>query len=325
MQIIRGDDYQSWIYANSRDLIVVDPWFTKKQVFPKINWLLNRESTQEAYLIKNKLIEKVTHIIITAHFSDHLDIDSLKMFKNTIPIYTTHEASKVLKKEGFTNVNLVKNDDEYDVWEVAELTGFAREWIRRNCKKGNFPEPTRIVRRDSAYHYWNKDLILRWCKVRLKLLLLSADRYLQKELNPTYYEGYKYGYKRSFNTPKIQKVWERFNPLKSQPFSSMHWVGQLNYNNRLSHKKVMEEFKNPTDFDPVASKKITDQWGRWIKKYDPELQLYDLRHSWARRSIVQGVPSGLAAKCLGHSISVFEKTYLSSTTEKDMADYQANN
>ena len=115
MQVIRGDDYQSWIYANSRDLIVVDPWFTKKQVFPKINWLLNRESTQEAYLIKNKLIEKVTHIIITAHFSDHLDIDSLKMFKNPIPIYTTHEASKVLKKEGFTNVNLVKNDDEYDL------------------------------------------------------------------------------------------------------------------------------------------------------------------------------------------------------------------
>jgi len=85
------------------------------------------------------------------------------------------------------------------------------------------------------------------------------------------------------------------------------------------------EFKNPEDFDPVESKKITDQWGRWIKKYDPELQLYDLRHSWARRSIIQGVPSGLAAKCLGHSISVFEKTYLSTTTEKDMVDYQSNN
>ena len=85
------------------------------------------------------------------------------------------------------------------------------------------------------------------------------------------------------------------------------------------------EFKNPSDFDPVASKKITDQWGRWIKKYDPQLQLYDLRHSWARRSIIQGVPSGLASKCLGHSISVFEKTYLSTTTEKDMVDYQSNN
>jgi len=140
-----------------------------------------------------------------------------------------------------------KHDNEYDVWEIAELTGFTRQWIQRNWKKENFPQPTRIVRRDSAYHYWDKDLILKWCKVRLQLLLLAADGYLQRELNPTYYDGYPYGYKRGFDTPKIQRVWERFNPLKSQPFSSMHWTGQLNYNNRLSHKKVMEEFKNPTD------------------------------------------------------------------------------
>ena len=85
------------------------------------------------------------------------------------------------------------------------------------------------------------------------------------------------------------------------------------------------EFKNPSDFDPVASKKVTDQWGRWIKKYDPELQLYDLRHSWARRSIIEGVPSGLASKCLGHSITVFEKTYLSTTSEKDVVDYLNRN
>ena len=74
MQVIRGDDYQSWIYANSRDLIVVDPWFTKKQVFPKINWLLNRESTQEAYLIKNKLIEK--NIINDKVFTKNLKTSS---------------------------------------------------------------------------------------------------------------------------------------------------------------------------------------------------------------------------------------------------------
>ena len=80
------------------------------------------------------------------------------------------------------------------------------------------------------------------------------------------------------------------------------------------------EFKNPSDFDPVA-KKVTDQWGRWIKKYDPELQLYDLRHSWARRSIIEGVPSGLASKCLGHSITVFEKL-IYQPLEKDVVDYQ---
>ena len=57
MQIIRGDDYQSWVYSNDDDLIVVDPWLTRRQVFPKMNWLLNRESTEEAYLLKNNLID----------------------------------------------------------------------------------------------------------------------------------------------------------------------------------------------------------------------------------------------------------------------------
>ena len=115
MQIIRGDDYQSWVYSNKEDLVVVDPWLTKKQVFPKYHWLLSRESTRHAYLIKNNLVKKVTHIIITAHFSDHLDLDSLKLFKNTIPIYTTLEASKVLAKSGFTNVKVVNIDREYEL------------------------------------------------------------------------------------------------------------------------------------------------------------------------------------------------------------------
>ena len=104
MQVIRGDDYQSWVYSNEEDLVVVDPWLTKKQVFPKYHWLLSRESTQHAYLLKNNLVKKVTHIIITAHFSDHLDLDSLKLFKNSIPIYTTLEASKVLAKSGLRHI-----------------------------------------------------------------------------------------------------------------------------------------------------------------------------------------------------------------------------
>ena len=115
MQVIRGDDYQSWVYSNEEDLVVVDPWLTKKQVFPKYHWLLSRKSTRHAYLIKNNLVKKVTHIIITAHFSDHLDLDSLKLFKNSIPIYTTLEASKVLAKSGFTNVTVVNIDREYEL------------------------------------------------------------------------------------------------------------------------------------------------------------------------------------------------------------------
>ena len=115
MQIIRGDDYQSWVYAHHDDLIVVDPWLTNKQVFPGLNWLLHRSALQESYLVKNNLIKKVTHIIITAHFSDHLDLDSLNQFNKDIHIYTTHEASKVLIKNGFKNVTIVKINQSYEL------------------------------------------------------------------------------------------------------------------------------------------------------------------------------------------------------------------
>ena len=115
MQIIRGDDYQSWVYANHDDLVVVDPWLTNKQVFPGFNWLLHRSALQESYLVKNNLINKVTHIIITAHFSDHLDLESLNQFDKDIDIYTTHEASKVLIKNGFKKVTIVKINESYDL------------------------------------------------------------------------------------------------------------------------------------------------------------------------------------------------------------------
>ena len=115
MQIIRVDDYQSWVYAHHDDLIVVDPWLTNKQVFPGLNWLLHRSALQESYLVKNNLINKVTHIIITAHFSDHLDLDSLNQFDKDIHIYTTHEASKVLIKNGFKNVTIVKINQSYEL------------------------------------------------------------------------------------------------------------------------------------------------------------------------------------------------------------------
>ena len=115
MQIIRGDDYQSWVYANHDDLVAVDPWLTNKQVFPGFNWLLHRSALQESYLFKNNLINKVTHIIITAHFSDHLDLESLDQFDKDIHIYTTHEASKVLIKNGFKKVTIVKINESYDL------------------------------------------------------------------------------------------------------------------------------------------------------------------------------------------------------------------
>jgi len=113
MQIIRGDSYQSWVYANQADLIAVDPWLTRKQVFPVLSWLLFRDSQEPSFLEKHNQIHNVTHLIITAHFSDHLDLESLDKFNLDIPIYTTKEASKVLRKYGFQNVVIVEVNQKY--------------------------------------------------------------------------------------------------------------------------------------------------------------------------------------------------------------------
>ena len=83
------------------------------------------------------------------------------------------------------------------------------------------------------------------------------------------------------------------------------------------------EFKKPEDFDPVEAKRLTEAWGKWLQRQKPDLKLYDCRHGWATRSIQAGVPSALAAKCLGHSIKVFEETYLQSLNENDIATFAA--
>ena len=124
MQIIRGDDYQSWIYSHGSILVAVDPWLTSTQSFPALKWLLYRHSSEQAYLIKHHLVQKVNYLIITAHFSDHLDLESLNQFSLDIPIYTTNAAKETLTNHGFTNTITVKLGAKYKLGTM-ELEIFA--------------------------------------------------------------------------------------------------------------------------------------------------------------------------------------------------------
>lgn len=69
------------------------------------------------------------------------------------------------------------------------------------------------------------------------------------------------------------------------------------------------ECGKPATYDSLTAKKLVEQWGRWLRRKRYELQLYDLRHAWAVRSIRLNLNASLAAKCLGHSVSVHHETY----------------
>ena len=109
--------------------------------------------------------------------------------------------------------------------------------------------------------------------------------------------------------------------------NAMILPGEINYIKKLNLLDINRPltFKNAADFSPNASKTICDSWLKWIVKEMPELELYDLRHFWARRSIRQNVPTGLAVKTMGTSYKIFENTYLKTMDEGDIEDYLRRN
>ena len=60
-------------------------------------------------------------------------------------------------------------------------------------------------------------------------------------------------------------------------------------------------------------KKITDQFNR----YKIEIKPYDLRHAWAVRTIFYDLPDTVAARMMGHSVSLHTQTYHHWITKRD--------
>ena len=60
-------------------------------------------------------------------------------------------------------------------------------------------------------------------------------------------------------------------------------------------------------------KKITDQFNRYKLPIKP----YDLRHAWAVRTIFYNLPDTVAARMMGHSVSVHTQTYHHWITKRD--------
>ncbi|MEK9649427.1 MAG: MBL fold metallo-hydrolase [Gammaproteobacteria bacterium] len=173
MQIIKADDYQGWLYITKGEYIAVDPWLTEYQKFPKNGLLLNRKSEHQHFLNTHNNTQKVTHLIITAHFSDHLDPDSLSRLNKNTPIYTTQLAKKILVKLGFDNVTVVKPNCNYKLGQSNlhvmqsgkpyQSTSFA--YVLENNLSTIFHEA----------HIFNPALSQKLKEFKLDLLILTGD------------------------------------------------------------------------------------------------------------------------------------------------------
>jgi hypothetical protein len=72
-----------------------------------------------------------------------------------------------------------------------------------------------------------------------------------------------------------------------------------------------------TDLTATTLQRIGQQVTLQFRRYDIPFAPYDLRHAWAVRTILLGVPDTVAARMMGHSVAIHNRTYHRWITRRD--------
>jgi len=112
---------------------------------------------------------------------------------------------------------------------------------------------------------------------------------------------------RVLNTTKTgeHQVWP-FHP---------EWVEKFELSKLGENPELLPNIKRDLKITTLQNigKKITDQF----KRYSLQIKPYDLRHAWAVRTIFYDLPDTVAARMMGHSVSLHTQTYHHWITKRD--------
>ena len=72
-----------------------------------------------------------------------------------------------------------------------------------------------------------------------------------------------------------------------------------------------------TDLSTTTLQRVGQQVTTQFRRYQIPFSPYDLRHAWAVRTILMGLPDAVAAKMMGHSVQVHNRTYHRWMTHRD--------
>ena len=93
------------------------------------------------------------------------------------------------------------------------------------------------------------------------------------------------------------------------------WVGFFELDNILDPSDSLPDIK--TDLKDTTLQHIGRRVSEQFRRYKISFKPYDLRHAWAVRTILIGLPNTVAAKMMGHSVSIHTKTYHHWITRRD--------
>jgi len=93
------------------------------------------------------------------------------------------------------------------------------------------------------------------------------------------------------------------------------WVEKFELSKLGENPKLLPNINNDLKATTLQNigKKITDQF----RRYSLQIRPYDLRHAWAVRTIFYDLPDTVAARMMGHSVSLHTQTYHHWITKRD--------
>ncbi len=93
------------------------------------------------------------------------------------------------------------------------------------------------------------------------------------------------------------------------------WVDKFELSKLGENPELLPNINNDLKITTLQKigKKITDQF----KRYSLQIKPYDLRHAWAVRTIFYDLPDTVAARMMGHSVSLHTQTYHHWITKRD--------
>ncbi len=93
------------------------------------------------------------------------------------------------------------------------------------------------------------------------------------------------------------------------------WVGLFELDKTTNTLDLLPNIK--TDLKETTLQHIGRRVSEQFRRYKISFTPYDLRHAWAVRTILIGLPNTVAAKMMGHSVSIHTKTYHHWITKRD--------
>lgn len=140
MKLRKLDDYQSWLLEFEDDAgapvrVLMDPWLSERYVAGGA-WLLSRSQGAPWIGLDELDVASLDYVLLSAHFADHLDPETLGALPEQLPILATPFAAKLLRRRGHASVEALSLGEPRTLAPGVELLPVQPGWPYRHNSMG---------------------------------------------------------------------------------------------------------------------------------------------------------------------------------------------